>query len=157
MTRLANSVGFHFEQRPLSSGKILISGANFGCGSSREHAPWSLADFGIRCIIGSSFADSFLGNCFKNRILCITLAEEQVDKLAARASSDDTVDDEFTVYLDSGTIIAPDGSIISFGLDSRRRDNLLNGLDGIDLNMQRQDKIQAFEERRIREQPWLFA
>ncbi len=135
--------------------KILITGANFGCGSSREHAPWSLADFGIRCIIGPSFADIFHGNCFKNGILCITLPQDQVDKLSALAGSGNTAGGEFTIDLENETITGPDGSVTSFGVDAKRRENLLNGLDDIGLTLQQGDKIKAFEEKQNRDQPWL--
>jgi len=135
--------------------KILITGANFGCGSSREHAPWSLADFGIRCIIGPSFADIFHGNCFKNGILCITLPQDQVDKLSALAGSGNTAGGEFTIDLENETITGPDGSVTSFGVDAKRRENLLNGLDDIGLTLQQEDKIKAFEEKQNRDQPWL--
>ena len=148
---------FILNKEPFRAAKILITGANFGCGSSREHAPWSLADFGIRCIIGSSFADIFHGNCFKNGILCITLPQEQVDKLAALAGSGNTAGGEFEVDLENETVTAPDGSVLSFGVDAKRRDNLLNGLDDIGLTLQQQDKIADFEEKQTREQPWLSA
>ncbi len=148
---------FILNKEPYRGAKILITGANFGCGSSREHAPWSLADFGVRCIIGAGFADIFHSNCFKNGILCITLPQEQVDKLAALAGSGNTAGGEFEVDLENETIVAPDGSVLSFGVDAKRRDNLLNGLDDIGLTLQQKDKIAAFEEKQNREQPWLSA
>jgi 3-isopropylmalate/(R)-2-methylmalate dehydratase small subunit len=148
---------FILNKEPYRRAKILITGANFGCGSSREHAPWSLADFGVRCIIGPSFADIFHSNCFKNGILCIALPQAQVDKLAAMAGAGTTASGEFTVDLETETISAPDGRVISFRVDAKRRDNLLNGIDDIDLTLQQRDKIQAFEERQRREQPWLSA
>ena len=136
--------------------KILIAGDNFGCGSSREHAPWSLADFGIRCVIAPSFADIFYGNSFKNGILCITLPQAEVDKLSAKASAGNTAGGEFTVDLESGTITAPDGAVVTFSVDGTKRNNLLNGLDDIGITMQSADKIGTFEDKQRREQPWLY-
>ncbi len=136
--------------------KILIAGDNFGCGSSREHAPWSLADFGIRCVIAPSFADIFYGNSFKNGILCITLPQAQVDMLSAKASTGNTAGGAFTVDLENGTITAPDGAVVTFSVDGTKRNNLLNGLDDIGITMQSADKIGAFEDKQRREQPWLY-
>jgi 3-isopropylmalate/(R)-2-methylmalate dehydratase small subunit len=148
---------FVLNQEPYRQAKILIAGDNFGCGSSREHAPWSLADFGLRCIIAPSFADIFYGNSFKNGILCITLPQADVDKLAAKASSGNTAAGAFTVDLEDLTITAPDGSVTSFSLDGTKRTNLLEGLDDIDLTLQKFDKIASFEEKQRGEQPWLTA
>ncbi len=136
--------------------KILIAGDNFGCGSSREHAPWSLADFGIRCVIAPSFADIFYGNSFKNGILCIMLPQAQVDMLSAKASTGNTAGGAFTVDLENGTITAPDGAVVTFSVDGTKRNNLLNGLDDIGITMQSADKIGAFEDKQRREQPWLY-
>jgi len=148
---------FVLNQEPYRHAKILIAGDNFGCGSSREHAPWSLADFGLRCIIAPSFADIFYGNSFKNGILCITLPQADVDKLAAKASSGNTAAGAFTVDLEDLTITAPDGSVTSFSLDGTKRTNLLEGLDDIGLTLQKFDKIASFEEKQRGEQPWLTA
>jgi 3-isopropylmalate/(R)-2-methylmalate dehydratase small subunit len=148
---------FVLNQEPYRNSKILIAGANFGCGSSREHAPWSLADFGLRCVIAPSFADIFYGNSFKNGILCITLPQEKVDELAAKASSGNTAGGEFTIDLENNTITAPDGSVTSFTLDGTKRNNLLKGLDDIGITLQSADKITAFETKQHREQPWLAA
>jgi 3-isopropylmalate/(R)-2-methylmalate dehydratase small subunit len=148
---------FVLNKEPYRHAKILIAGDNFGCGSSREHAPWSLADFGLRCIIAPSFADIFYGNAFKNGILCITLPQEDVDKLAAKAGGGNTAGGEFTVDLENLTITAPDGGVTSFSLDGTKRTNLLQGLDDIGLTLQKVDKIAAFEEKQRREQPWLTA
>ena len=147
---------FILNKEPYRHAKILIAGANFGCGSSREHAPWSLADFGFRCIIAPSFADIFYGNSFKNGILCITLPQDEIDKLAAKAGSGNTAGGEFTIDLDSLTITAPDGAVTSFSLDGTKRNNLLKGLDDIGITLQSVDKITSFEERQRREQPWLY-
>jgi len=148
---------FVLNQEPYRHAKILIAGDNFGCGSSREHAPWSLADFGLRCIIAPSFADIFYGNSFKNGILCITLPQADVDRLAAKASSGNTAGGEFTVDLEKLTITAPDGSVTGFSLDGTKRTNLIDGLDDIGLTLKKVDQIASFEEKQRREQPWLTA
>jgi 3-isopropylmalate/(R)-2-methylmalate dehydratase small subunit len=131
--------------------KILITGANFGCGSSREHAPWGLADFGIRCIIAPSFADIFYNNCFKNGLLCITLPQAEMDKLAAKSLSG-----EITVDLSNQTITTSDGTVTAFDLDADRKRNLVEGLDEIGLTLLQKDKITAFEAKQKASQPWLY-
>ena len=135
------------------SAKILVSGANFGCGSSREHAPWAIADFGIRCVIATSFADIFFNNCFKNGILPIVLPQEQVDKLLDDAGRGANA--VVTVDLAKQTITGPDGGCISFEVDPFRKHCLLNGLDDIGLTLQREDKIATFEQQRQASNPWL--
>ncbi len=133
--------------------KILIAGDNFGCGSSREHAPWALLDFGIRCIIAPSFADIFYNNCFKNGILPIRLPQEDIDKLlddAARGANA-----TLTVDLEAQAITGPDGGRIAFEIDPFRKKCLLEGLDDIGLTMERADKIAAYEERAQAARPWL--
>ncbi len=137
--------------------KILVAGANFGCGSSREHAPWGILDMGIRCVIAPSFADIFYNNCFKNGILCVTLPQADVDVLMKKASAGNTAGAEFTVDLESKTITAPDGATTAFDLDATRRHNMLNGLDDIGLTLQHLDKIKTFEAKQKAEQPWLYA
>ncbi|MDE0800116.1 MAG: 3-isopropylmalate dehydratase small subunit [Rhodospirillaceae bacterium] len=131
--------------------KILLAGKNFGCGSSREHAPWGLLDFGFRCVIAPSFADIFYSNCFKNGILCITLPEAQVEALTAQADGSD-----FSIDLENMKITAPDGTVTQFELDETRRHNLLNGLDDIALTLEHIDKIKAFESKQQTGQPWLY-
>ncbi|AXO16258.1 3-isopropylmalate dehydratase small subunit [Thalassospira indica] len=133
--------------------KILVSGDNFGCGSSREHAPWSLLDFGIRCVIAPSFADIFYNNCFKNGILPIRLPQEDVDKLMADAErgANATV----TVDLENQEITGPDGGCIKFEVEEFRKHCLLNGLDDIGLTLQKADAINDFEAKRAASQPWL--
>ena len=153
----AEKPDFILNKEPYRRAKILIAGANFGCGSSREHAPWALADFGFRCVIAPSFADIFYGNSFKNGILCITLPQETIDALAAKAGSGNTAGGEFTVDLANETITAPDGSVVSFGLDAMKRKNLLEGLDDIGLTLQHVGEIESFEQKQRREQPWLYA
>jgi 3-isopropylmalate/(R)-2-methylmalate dehydratase small subunit len=148
---------FILNKEPYRNAKILIAGANFGCGSSREHAPWGLADMGLRCVIAPSFADIFFNNCFKNGMLCITLPQADVDALTAKASTGNTAGAEFTVDLVNKTIAASDGTVITFDVDATRRHNLLEGLDDIGLTLQKQDQIAAFEAKQKAEQPWLYA
>ena len=144
---------FVLNQEPYRHATIMVTGANFGCGSSREHAPWGILDFGVRCIIGASFADIFFNNCAKNGMLLITLPQEQVDKLTAQAQTGK----DFTVDLEKQTITTPDGAVTPFEIDATRRHNLLNGLDDIGLTLQHIDKIKAFEAKQKAEQPWLYA
>jgi 3-isopropylmalate/(R)-2-methylmalate dehydratase small subunit len=134
------------------SAKVLIGGKNFGCGSSREHAPWALMDFGIKCVIAPDFADIFYNNSFKNGMLLIKLPQEQVDQLMADAGrgSNATV----TVDLETQEIRRPDGQVIKFDIDPFKKHCLLNGLDDIGLTLQKEDQITAFEETR-KNQPWL--
>ncbi|QIE55419.1 3-isopropylmalate dehydratase small subunit [Pikeienuella piscinae] len=133
--------------------KILIAGDNFGCGSSREHAPWALLDFGIRCVIAPSFADIFFNNCFKNGILPIALPQEEVDKLLDDASRGANA--VVTVDLERQVITGPDGGEIAFDVDAFRKHCLINGLDDIGLTMEKESAIDAFEAARAERQPWL--
>ena len=133
--------------------KILVTGKNFGCGSSREHAPWALADYGIRCVIAPDFADIFYNNSFKNGMLLIKLPQEQVDKLMddAERGANATV----TADLEAQEITGPDGGLIKFDIDPFKKHCLLNGLDDIGLTLQKEDKISAFEASQKASQPWL--
>ena len=133
--------------------KILIAGANFGCGSSREHAPWALADFGIRCVIAPSFADIFYNNCFKNGILPITLPQSEIDKLLDDASRG--ANSIVAVDLEKQEITGPDGGMITFTIDPFRRQCLLNGWDDIGLTLRQEKKISSYEEARKVSAPWL--
>ncbi|MEL6575372.1 MAG: 3-isopropylmalate dehydratase small subunit [Pseudomonadota bacterium] len=133
--------------------EILVAGDNFGCGSSREHAPWAIKDFGIRCVIAPSFADIFYNNCFKNGILPIALPQEDVDKLMADAERGANA--TLTIDLEAQTIEGPDGGQIRFEIDPFRKHCLLNGLDDIGLTMEREDAISAFEAKRRTATPWL--
>ena len=133
--------------------QILIAGDNFGCGSSREHAPWALLDFGIRCIISTSFADIFYNNCFKNGILPIVLPQEQVDKLMDDAERGANA--VITVDLEAQEIRGPDGGVIRFEIDPFRKHCLLNGLDDISLTMEKVEFIENFETRMKQERPWV--
>jgi 3-isopropylmalate/(R)-2-methylmalate dehydratase small subunit len=134
--------------------QILVAGANFGCGSSREHAPWALLDFGIRCVIATSFADIFYNNCFKNGILPIALPQEEVDKLMDDANRGANA--IISVDLEKQEIRGPDGGCIKFEIDAFRKHCLLNGLDDIGLTMQKAASIDSFEAKAKVGQPWLW-
>jgi 3-isopropylmalate/(R)-2-methylmalate dehydratase small subunit len=135
--------------------EILVAGENFGCGSSREHAPWALADFGIRCVIAPSFADIFNNNSAKNGILLVALPKDQVAKLMAEAEKGANA--KITVDLETQTITSPDGEVFKFDIDPFKKHCLLNGLDDIGLTMQQKPKIEGFEEKQRASQPWLYA
>ncbi len=133
--------------------KILIAGDNFGCGSSREHAPWALQDFGIRCVIAPSFGDIFFNNSFKNGMLLIKLPQEQIDLLMDDAGRGANA--TITVDLESQTITGPDGGTIHFDVDPFRKHCLLNGLDDIGLTLEKEARIGGFEKAVEAERPWL--
>ena len=133
--------------------QIIVAGDNFGCGSSREHAPWALLDFGIRVVISTSFADIFYSNCFKNGILPIILPQEDVDKLMDDAERGANA--VLNVDLENQTITGPDGGEISFEVDAFKKHCLINGLDDIGLTMQKSDAIDAFEARNATLMPWI--
>jgi len=132
--------------------QILIAGDNFGCGSSREHAPWALLDFGIRCVISTSFADIFYNNCFKNGILPIVVSPENLEKLMDDAERGSNA--VLTVDLENQEISGPDGGTIKFDIDAFRRHCLLNGLDDIGLTLEKASSIKSFEKARETAQPW---
>merc|ERR1711935_1131490 len=132
--------------------KILIAGDNFGCGSSREHAPWSINDMGIRCIISTSFADIFYNNCFNNGMLPVTLPRDQIEALLEDASA---VGTEVTVDLINQKVIRPNGEEFSFEIDAFRKRCLVNGIDKIGLTLENEDKISDFEAIRSARYPWL--
>ncbi|HKQ93982.1 MAG TPA: 3-isopropylmalate dehydratase small subunit [Aestuariivirgaceae bacterium] len=133
--------------------QILVAGDNFGCGSSREHAPWALLDFGIRCVISTSFADIFYNNCFKNGILPIKVSAEELKKLMddAERGANATI----TIDLQEQTIRGPDGGTIRFDIDPFRKHCLLNGLDDIGLTLEKADAIDRFEASQSAQRPWL--
>jgi 3-isopropylmalate/(R)-2-methylmalate dehydratase small subunit len=133
---------------------ILLARENFGCGSSREHAPWALDDYGFRSVIAPSFADIFFNNCFKNGLLPIILSEEIVDKLFKEMYA--TEGYQLTVDLAAQTVTTPSGESFGFEVDAFRKHCLLNGLDDIGLTLEHADKIRAYETRRRAEAPWLF-
>ena len=133
--------------------EILVAGDNFGCGSSREHAPWALLDFGIRCVISTSFADIFYNNCFKNGILPIVVSAEDQKKLLDDASRGSNA--TLTIDLPNQVIKGPDGGTVKFEIDPFRKHCLLNGLDDIGLTMEKADAISAFEKKNAASHPWL--
>ena len=144
---------FVLNQTPYRQAEILVAGDNFGCGSSREHAPWALLDFGIRCVISTSFADIFYNNCFKNGILPIVVSPDERDALLADAA--DIENPELSIDLVAQTIRRPNGVMISFEVDAFRKKCLLEGLDDIGLTMEKSVSIDDFEANRAQEQPWL--
>ncbi|MCX7174261.1 MAG: 3-isopropylmalate dehydratase small subunit [Proteobacteria bacterium] len=146
---------FVLNQPRYQGASILLTRDNFGCGSSREHAPWALEDFGIHALIGTSFADIFYNNCFKNGVLPIRLPKAQVDELFAQAQA--TPGYRLGIDLDTQTVKRPDGLALRFEVDQFRKYCLLNGFDDIGLTLRHADKIREFETKRRIEQPWLFA
>ncbi|MEH6632367.1 MAG: 3-isopropylmalate dehydratase small subunit [Halopseudomonas aestusnigri] len=148
-----NPVDFVLDEPAYKEAQILVTGDNFGCGSSREHAPWALLDQGIRCVIAPSFADIFYNNCFKNGILPIALPQEDVDKLMddAKRGSNAVV----SVDLETQEIKGPDGGTLKFEVDAHRKHCLLNGLDDIGLTIEKSAHIDKFESQRKSTQPWL--
>ena len=137
---------------PYKKAIILIAGDNFGCGSSREHAPWSLLDFGFKCIIAPSFADIFYNNCFKNGILPIRLDQEKVNILMTEAKNKN----QLTINLDEQKIILADENVIDFDVDPFRKKCLIEGLDDIGLTLQKKDKISKYEESIKSSHPWII-
>ena len=144
---------FVLNRDPYRQAEILVAGDNFGCGSSREHAPWALLDFGIRCVISTSFADIFYNNCFKNGILPIVVSPDERDALLADAA--DIENPELSIDLVAQTIRRPNGVSISFEVDAFRKKCLLEGLDDIGLTIEKSSSIDEFEASRIQQQPWL--
>ena len=133
--------------------EILVGGDNFGCGSSREHAPWAIKDFGIRCVLAPSFADIFYNNCFKNGILPITLPQEQIDILMKDAEKGANA--RMTIDLDAQTVTTSDGEVFNFEVDSFKKHCLMNGLDDIGLTMEKADSINQFEAKAGTARPWV--
>ena len=145
---------FILNQARYAGTNILLARDNFGCGSSREHAPWALLDFGIRCVIAPSFADIFYNNCFKNGILPITLLDDDVDALFEQTFANQGF--ELTIDLEAGLIKGAKGDDIAFSVDAFRRHCLLNGLDDIGLTLEQSDFIKRYEQKRQSQTPWLF-
>lgn len=145
---------FVLNQPRYQGGQVLLARENFGCGSSREHAPWALEDFGLCALIAPSFADIFYNNCFKNGLLPIVLDAASVDQLFRETEAAPGY--TLRVDLERQTVTTPGGESFGFDVDAHRKHCLLNGLDDIDLTLQQADKIQAYEERRKLEAPWLF-
>ena len=144
---------FVLNREPYRGAEIIVAGDNFGCGSSREHAPWALLDFGIRCVISTSFADIFYNNCFKNGILPITVSADDRDALMADAA--DVENPELSIDLETQTIRRPNGVEVSFDIDPFRKQCLLEGLDDIGLTLEKDGSIDSFEATRAEEKPWL--
>ncbi len=144
---------FVLNKPPYRNAQIIVAGDNFGCGSSREHAPWALKDFGIRAVVSTSFADIFFNNCFKNGILPIVLPQEQVDLLMSDAEKGANA--RMTVDLENQLITTSDGVEIPFEVDAFRKHCLLNGLDDIGLTLEKKASIDAFETRAAQERPWV--
>jgi 3-isopropylmalate/(R)-2-methylmalate dehydratase small subunit len=144
---------FVLNNDPYRNAQILVAGDNFGCGSSREHAPWALLDFGVRCVISTSFADIFYNNCFKNGILPIVVSADDRDALMADAA--DAENPELSVDLVAQTVRRPNGGIVSFDIDPFRKKCLLEGLDDIGLTLEKANDIESFEGRQANEKPWL--
>ena len=145
---------FALNQPRYQGAEVLLARRNFGCGSSREHAPWALEDFGFRAVIAPSFADIFYNNCFKNGVLPIVLDEASVDRLFKEQDAREGY--RLTIDLEAQTVITPDGDSFSFEVDGFRKHCLLNGLDDIGLTLEDADAIRAYEQRRANEAPWVF-
>ncbi len=145
---------FVLNQERYRDARILLARENFGCGSSREHAPWAFLDYGFRVLIAPSFADIFYNNCLKNGLLPVVLPSAAVEKLFARVES--TPGYRLSVDLQAQTVTTPDGETLSFEIDPARKHRLLNGLDDIELTLQHADDIRAYETRRREQAPWLF-
>ena len=143
---------FVLNQPAYKDAGVLVTGDNFGCGSSREHAPWALLDFGITCVISTSFADIFYNNCFQNGLLPVVLKAHEVDALMAQARGGNHV---VSVDLEAQTVTAPDGEVFGFEIDPSRKHKMLNGLDAIGETLQRATDIDVYEGRRALDMPWL--
>lgn len=148
----AEIADFVLNQPAYRKAEILVAGDNFGCGSSREHAPWALLDFGIRCVISTSFADIFYNNCFKNGILPIVMPQEVVDVLMADAKRGENA--RQTVDLVAQTVTTSDGQVFAFEVDAHRKHCLLNGLDDIGLTLEKAAAIDSFEKKNATTRPW---
>ena len=144
---------FILNKEPYRNAEIIVAGDNFGCGSSREHAPWALTDFGIRCVISTSFGDIFYNNSMKNGLVPIRVNREDLDALMADAK--DAENPELTIDLENQEIRRPNGGVIKFDFDEFRRNCLINGLDDIGLTLQKDDAINAFEDKRKEAMDWV--
>jgi 3-isopropylmalate dehydratase small subunit len=143
---------FVLNQPAYAGASVLVGGDNFGCGSSREHAPWALLDFGLRCVIAPSFADIFYNNCFSNGLLPITLPRPQVDELMDEAKGGNHI---FSIDLEAQAVVSPSGRRYGFEIDPGRKEKLLKGLDAVGETLQQVGDIATFEQRRAIAQPWL--
>ena len=145
---------FELNKPAFQGAKILVTGENFGCGSSREHAPWAIADYGFNTIISTSFADIFHSNCFKNSILPIVVTDAQLAELMAEISANEGV--EFTIDLENQKVTTPGGIVINFNVDAFRKESLLEGLDDIGWTLTHESKITEFEAKNKKKLPWLW-
>jgi len=146
---------FVLNQPRYRGAEIMLARENFGCGSSREHAPWAIVDYGVSCVIAPSFADIFYNNCFKNGILPVVLSDAEMDVLFSETESHEGY--KLNVDLEAQTVTTPSGQVFTFEVDDFRKHCLLNGLDDIGLTLQQADKIKGYEEKRKADAPWLFA
>lgn len=149
----SDNTDFVLNKAAYKNAEILVAGDNFGCGSSREHAPWALLDFGIKCVISTSFADIFYNNCFKNGILPIIVSEDELDALMddAKRGANATV----SVDLEAQTVMGPDGGVISFEIDENRKHRLLNGIDDIGETLEKAAAIDGYEKKISENRPWV--
>ena len=145
---------FVLNQPRFKGAQIMLARENFGCGSSREHAPWAIVDYGVSCVIAPSFADIFYNNCFKNGILPVVLSDAEMDVLFAETEANEGY--KLSVDLAAQTVTTPSGQVFHFEVDDFRKHCLINGLDDIGLTLQQADKIRTYEEKRQQEAPWLF-
>ncbi len=150
----SDNADFELNKAAFKDARILVAGDNFGCGSSREHAPWAIEDYGFNTIISTSYADIFYNNCFKNGILPIVVSRQELDQLMQEIRDNEGV--KFTIDLPEQTISTPEGSVVKFDIDEFRKQNLLLGLDDIGMTLQQVDKIDAFEARQQQTHPWLW-
>jgi 3-isopropylmalate/(R)-2-methylmalate dehydratase small subunit len=150
----SDNANFELNNAAFKDAKILVAGDNFGCGSSREHAPWAIEDYGFNTIISTSYADIFYNNCFKNGILPIVVSRQELDQLMQEIRADEGV--KFTIDLPEQTITTAAGTVVKFDIDEFRKQNLLLGLDDIGMTLQHVDKIDAFEARQQQTHPWLW-
>jgi len=151
----SDNLDFELNKPAFKGAKVLVVGDNFGCGSSREHAPWAIEDYGFNAIISTSYADIFYNNCFKNGILPIVVDKAQLDSLMAEIDANEGVC--FTVDLENQQVITPAGNGFKFEIDPFRKENLLKGLDDIGLTLEHTDKIDQYEEKHKALYPWLWA
>jgi 3-isopropylmalate/(R)-2-methylmalate dehydratase small subunit len=150
----SDNADFELNKPAFKDAKILVAGDNFGCGSSREHAPWAIEDYGFNTIISTSYADIFYNNCFKNGILPIVVSRQELDQLMQEIRDNEGV--QFTIDLPEQTITTAAGTVVKFDIDEFRKQNLLLGLDDIGMTLQHVDKIDAFEARQQQTHPWLW-
>ncbi len=150
----SDNMDFELNKPAFKGAKILVAGDNFGCGSSREHAPWAIEDYGFNSIISSSYADIFFNNCFKNGILAIVVSKDVLKDLMDEITANEGV--KFNIDLENQKITSAAGKIVHFDIDPFRKNNLLKGLDDIAISLQYSDKIDAFEARQKQELPWLW-